>query len=107
MNYLRLFDSFKESIEPVAVFAGVQQAHERLDRSLPAEDGQDLFTDTSTVFANDRYVQVTVGECERVQVKVYGEKCCGADALLQPLLIEARSGACPRPPPRSPKSMRC
>jgi hypothetical protein len=50
-----------KSIEPVGVFAGVQDAHERPDHCLLADDGQDLFTDTSMVFANDRHVRVVVG----------------------------------------------
>jgi hypothetical protein len=59
------------------VFAGVQDAYERADHCLLADDGQDLFTDTSTVFANDRHVRVVVGERERVKVSKYGEKCAG------------------------------
>jgi hypothetical protein len=50
-----------KSIEPVGVFAGVQDAHERPDHCLLADDGQDLFTDTSMVFSNDQYVRVVVG----------------------------------------------
>jgi hypothetical protein len=55
-----------KSIEPVGVFAGVQDAYECPDHCLLSDDGQDLFTDTSVVFANDRYVRVVVGERERV-----------------------------------------
>jgi hypothetical protein len=44
------------------VFAGVQDAHERPDHCLLAEDGHDLFTDTSMEFANDRHVRVVAGE---------------------------------------------
>jgi hypothetical protein len=82
-----------KSIEPVGVFARVQDAHERPDHCLLADDGQDLFTDTSVVFANDRYVRVAVGERERVKVNKYGEKCRRADAFFQPLVVEARSGS--------------
>jgi hypothetical protein len=49
-----------KSIEPVGVF--VQDAHERQDHCLLVDDGQDLFTDTSRVFANDRRVRVVLGE---------------------------------------------
>jgi hypothetical protein len=42
-------------------FAGVQDAHERPDHCLLADNGQHLFTDTSMVFANDRHVRVGVG----------------------------------------------
>jgi hypothetical protein len=59
---------------------------------LLAEDGQDLFTDTSTVFVNDRHVRVVVGERERVKVNMYGEKCRRAGVFFQPLVLEARSG---------------
>jgi hypothetical protein len=44
------------------------------------------------VFANDRRVGVTVGECEQVKVNKYGEKCRRAGALFQLLVFEARSG---------------
>jgi hypothetical protein len=40
--------------------------YERPDHCLLADDGQDLFTDTSMVFANDRHVRVVVGERKRV-----------------------------------------
>jgi hypothetical protein len=81
-----------KSIEPVGVFAGVQDAHGRPDHRLLSDDGQDLFTDTSMVFANDRYVRVVVGERERVKVNKNGEKCRRAGAFFQPLVLEARSG---------------
>jgi hypothetical protein len=58
-----------KSIEPVGVFAGVKNAHERPDHCLQAEDWKDLFTDTSMVFANDRHVRVVMGERERVNVE--------------------------------------
>jgi hypothetical protein len=74
------------------VFAGVQDAHGRPDHRLLSDDGQDLFTDTSMVFANDRYVRVVVGERERVKVNKNGEKCRRAGAFFQPLVLEARSG---------------
>jgi hypothetical protein len=45
------------------------------------------------VFANDRHVGVVVGDRERVKVNKYGEKCRRAGAFLQPLVLEARSGA--------------
>jgi hypothetical protein len=80
-----------KSIEPVGVFAGVQDAHERPDHCLLADDGQDLFTDTSIVFAKDRHVRVVVGQRERVKVNKYGEKCRRAGAVFQPLVLEARS----------------
>jgi hypothetical protein len=70
-----------KSIEPVGVFAGVQDAHERPDHCLLADDGQDLFTDTSMVFSNDQYVRVVVGERERAKVNKYGEKCSRAGAF--------------------------
>jgi hypothetical protein len=70
-----------KSIEPVGVFAGVQDAHERSDHCLLADDGQDLITDTSMVFSNDRHVRVVVGERERVKVNKYGEKCRRAGAF--------------------------
>jgi hypothetical protein len=57
-----------------------------------ADDGQDLFTDTSMVFANDRLVRVVVGERERVKVNKYGEKCRSVGAFFQHLVLEARSG---------------
>jgi hypothetical protein len=41
---------------------------------LLADDGQDLFTDPSMVFANDRHVRVAVGLYERVKVNKYGEE---------------------------------
>jgi hypothetical protein len=74
------------------VFSGVQDAHERPDHCLLADDGQDLFTDTFMVFANDRRVRVVVGERERVKVNKYREKCRRAGAFFQPLVLEARSG---------------
>jgi hypothetical protein len=61
-----------KSIEPVGVFPGVHDAHERPDHCLLADDGQDLFADSSMVFAKDRHVRVVVGKCERVKVN----KCC-------------------------------
>jgi hypothetical protein len=81
-----------KSIEPVGAFAGVQDAHERPDHCLLADDGQDLFTDISMVFANDRHVRVVVGEREWVKVNKHGEKCRMAGAFFQPLVLEARSG---------------
>jgi hypothetical protein len=63
-----------KSIEPVGVFAGVHDAHESPDLCPLADDGQDLFTDTSIVFANDRFVRVVVGERERVKANKYGER---------------------------------
>jgi hypothetical protein len=81
-----------KSIEPVGVFAGVQDAHERPDHCLLADDGQDLFTDLSMVFANDRNVRVVVEEQERVKVNKYGQKCRRAGVYFQPLVLEARSG---------------
>jgi hypothetical protein len=75
------------------VFAGVQDAHERPDHCLLADDAQDLFTDTSMVFAKDRHVRVVVGQRERVKVNKYGEKCRRAGAFFQLLVLEARSGA--------------
>jgi hypothetical protein len=81
-----------KSIEPVGVFAGVQDAHERPDHCLLADDGQNLFTDTSMVFVNDRQVRLVVGEREPVKVNKYGEKCRRAGAFFQPLVLEARSG---------------
>jgi hypothetical protein len=41
--------------------AGVRDAHERPDHCLLVDDGQDQFTDTSMVFANDRHVRVVLG----------------------------------------------
>jgi hypothetical protein len=81
-----------KSIEPVGVFAGVQGAHERPDHCLLADDGQDLFADSSMVFANDRHVRVVVGKRERVKVNKYGENCRRAGAFFSPLVLEARSG---------------
>jgi hypothetical protein len=81
-----------KSIEPVGVFASVQGAHERPDHCLLADDGQDLFTDRSMVFANDRHVRVVVGERERSKVNKYGDKCRRAGAFFQPLVLKARSG---------------
>jgi hypothetical protein len=81
-----------KSIEPVRVFAGVQDANERPDDCLLADDGQDLFPDTSMVFANDWHVRVVVGERERVKVNKYGKECRRAGAFFQPLMLEARSG---------------
>jgi hypothetical protein len=78
------------------VFAGVQDGHERPDHCLLADDGQDLFTDTSKVFANDRHVRVVVGERERGKVNKYGEKCRRAGAVFQPPVLEARSGSMPK-----------
>jgi hypothetical protein len=54
-----------KSIEPVGVFAGEHDAHERPDDCLLADDGQDLFTDTSMVSANDRHERVVVEKRER------------------------------------------
>jgi hypothetical protein len=87
-----------KSIEPVGMFAGVQDAHERPDPCLLADDGQDLFMDTSMVFANDRRVRVVVGERERAKVNEYGEKCRRAGAFFQPLVLEARSGGMSKTP---------
>jgi hypothetical protein len=70
----------------------VQDAHEHPDHCLIADDGQDLFTDTSMVFANDRHVRVVVGEREQVKVNKYGEKCRRVGTNFQPLVLEARSG---------------
>jgi hypothetical protein len=81
-----------KSIEPVAVFAGVQDEHERADHYILADNGQDLFTATSMVFANHRHVRVVVGERERVKVNKYDEKCRRAGTFFQPLVLEARSG---------------
>jgi hypothetical protein len=67
-----------KSIEPVGVFALVHDAHEYLDHCLLADDGQDLFADTSMAFVNDRHVRVAVGEREWVKVIKYGEKCSRA-----------------------------
>jgi hypothetical protein len=50
-----------KSIEPVGVFAGVRDAHERPDHCLLVDDVQDQFTDTSMVFANDRHVRAVLG----------------------------------------------
>jgi hypothetical protein len=75
-----------KSIEPVRVFARVQDAYERIDPCLLADDGQDLFTDTSIIFANDRNVRVAVGERERVKENKYREM------VFPPLVLEARSG---------------
>jgi hypothetical protein len=61
-----------KSIEPVGSFPGVQDAHERPDHCLLADDGQDLFTDTSMVFANYRHVGVVV-----VVGEVNGLRCSG------------------------------
>jgi hypothetical protein len=80
-----------KSIEPVGVFAGVQDAHERPDYCLLADDGQDLFMDISMVYSNYRHVRVVVGERERVKVNKYGKKCRRAGAFFQPLVLEARS----------------
>jgi hypothetical protein len=66
-----------KSIEPVGVFAGVQDAHERPDHCLLADDGQDIFTDTSMVFSNDRHVRVVVGERERAKVNKYCKNAAG------------------------------
>jgi hypothetical protein len=81
-----------KAIEPVGEFAGVQDAHERPDHCLLADDGQDLFRDTSMVFANDRNVRVVMGEREHVKVNKYGEKYRRAGAFFRPLVLEARSG---------------
>jgi hypothetical protein len=62
------------------VFAGVQDAHERPDHFLLADDGQDLIVDTSMVLANDQHVRVVVGKRERVKVNKYGEKRLRAGA---------------------------
>jgi hypothetical protein len=83
-------------IEPVGVFAGVQDAHEHPYHYLVADDGQELFTDTSKVFANDRHVRVALRECERVKVNKYGEKCRRAGAFFQPLVLEALLGGMPK-----------
>jgi hypothetical protein len=62
------------------VFGG-HDTHERPDHCLLADDGQDLFTDKSLVFANDRHVRVVVGERERVKVNKYGEESRRAGAF--------------------------
>jgi hypothetical protein len=80
-----------KSIAPVGVFAEVQDADERPDHCLLADDGQDLFTDTPMVFSNDRHVRVVVGEHERVKVNKYGEQGRRAGAVFQLLVLEARS----------------
>jgi hypothetical protein len=54
------------------------------DHCLLADDGQDLFPDTTVVFANDRHMRVTVEEHELVKVNKNGEKCRKADAFLSP-----------------------
>jgi hypothetical protein len=71
-------------IEPVGVFARGHDVHERPGHYLLADDGRDLFTDTSMVFANDLHVRVAVGERERVKVNKYGEKCRRAGAFFHP-----------------------
>jgi hypothetical protein len=82
-----------KSIEPVGVLAGVHDAYESPDHSPLTDDEQDLFTDTSMVFANDRlWVRVVVGGRERVQVNKYGEMYCRAGTFFYPLVLEARSG---------------
>jgi hypothetical protein len=81
-----------DSIEPVGMFAGVQDEHERPDHCLLADDGQDLFTYTSVVFAVDRHARVVVGERDRVKVNKYGQKCRRTGAFFQPPVLEARSG---------------
>jgi hypothetical protein len=81
-----------KSIEPVGVFAGVQDAHERPDHCLLAEDGQDLFTDNSMVFVKDRNARVVVGGRERAKVNMYGEKCRRAGAFFQPMVLRALLG---------------
>jgi hypothetical protein len=64
-----------EPMEPVEVFSEVQDAHGCPGQCLLADDGQDLFRDTSMVFANDWHVQVAVGEREWISVNKYGKKC--------------------------------
>jgi hypothetical protein len=59
---------------------------------LLADNGQDLFTDASMVFVNDRHVRVVVGERERDKGNKYGERCRRAGAFFQPLVLEARMG---------------
>jgi hypothetical protein len=63
-----------KSIEPVGVFAGVQEVREHQGHCLLADDGQDLFADTSQVTSNDGPVQVAPGEFERRKANKYGEK---------------------------------
>jgi hypothetical protein len=58
------------------VFTGMQD-HERPHHCLLADDGQDLFTDASMAFSNDRHVLVIVGKREWVKVNKYGQKCRG------------------------------
>jgi hypothetical protein len=64
-----------KSIQPVGVFVTVQDALERPDHGLLANDGQDLFTDTCTVSANDLHMRVVLEEREQVEVNKYSEKC--------------------------------
>jgi hypothetical protein len=48
------------------VFADVQEAQEYPDRCLLADDGQDVCTDTSMIFAKDRLGRVAMEVHERV-----------------------------------------
>jgi hypothetical protein len=57
-----------KSIELAGLFAGVQEGRELPDHCLLPGVGQDLFTVSSMVLANDRYVRMRTGEvlqCER------------------------------------------
>jgi hypothetical protein len=56
-----------KSTEPVGVLADVQEAQDYPDRCLLADDGQDVCTDTSMVFAKDRLGLVAMEEHERVE----------------------------------------
>jgi hypothetical protein len=44
------------------------------------------------VFANDRYVRVTMGKRERIKVNKYGEKCHKVGTLFYSLVLDLRSG---------------
>jgi hypothetical protein len=96
-----------KSIEPVGMFAGVKDAYERPDHCLQPGDGQDMFTDTSMVFAKDRHMRVAVGAHKRVKANMYGKKCRRAGAVFHPLVLESRSGAMSKIIAKIIKKMQC
>jgi hypothetical protein len=49
-------------IEPAGIYAGVQDAHDRPDHCLLADDGKTRLTDTSMVFANEQHVRLALEE---------------------------------------------
>jgi hypothetical protein len=57
-----------------------------------ADNGHDLFTDTSMVFSHDRHVRPAMEERDWHSVDMYGERSSTAGDLFTRLVLDARSG---------------